>query len=134
MKRSSRDTHKLTKKQALVLDALAGARQPLGAYALLDRLRDQGFKAPLQVYRPLDQLAEKGLVHRLESLNAWTVCCAETHQGTPIFSICNDCGMVTEHLDEQLSSTIEALPVMSGFVPDRSIVEIYGLCNECGNR
>ena len=134
MNKHAKDTSKLTKNQSLVLDALSGARQPLGAYALLDRLRDEGFKAPLQVYRPLDQLAALGLVHRLESLNAWTVCCAESHQGTPIFAICNDCGMVTEHLDEQLSSTIEALPEISGFVPDRSIVEIYGQCGECSSQ
>ena len=134
MNKHAKDTSKLTKNQSLVLEALSGARQPLGAYALLDRLRNEGFKAPLQVYRPLDQLAAIGLVHRLESLNAWTVCCAESHQGTPIFAICNDCGMVTEHLDEQLSSTIEALPEMSGFVPDRSIVEIYGQCGECSDQ
>ena len=39
----------LTRNQSLVLDALAAADQPLGAYALLDALRDHGFKAPLQV-------------------------------------------------------------------------------------
>ena len=54
---------KLTKNQSLVFEAMLQAGQPMGAYALLDQLRDHGFKAPLQIYRALDQLAELGFVH-----------------------------------------------------------------------
>lgn len=121
----------LTKNQALVLGALSAASQPLGAYALLEQLRDQGFKAPLQVYRALDQLIELKLVHRLESLNAWTVCCGDHHRDTPVFAICDDCGSVTEHFDKELSSGITSLSQRSGFVPDRSIIEIHGQCDKC---
>ena len=121
----------LTKNQSSVLDALTNAHQPLGAYALLDLLREKGFKAPLQIYRPLERLVDLGLVHRLESLNAWTVCCTNKHEGTPIFAICDDCGSVTEHLDEKITTNIIALPGNEGFVPNRSIVEIYGQCNDC---
>lgn len=121
----------LTKNQALVLGALSAASQPLGAYSLLEQLRDQGFKAPLQVYRALDQLIELKLVHRLESLNAWTVCCGDHHRDTPVFAICDDCGSVTEHFDKELSSGITSLSQRSGFVPDRSIIEIHGQCDKC---
>ena len=121
----------LTKNQSLVLDALTNSHQALGAYALLDLLREKGFKPPLQIYRPLEQLVDLGLVHRLESLNAWTVCCTNKHEGTPIFAICDDCGLVTEHLDEKISDDIIALPGNRGFVPSRPIVEIYGHCNDC---
>ena len=102
MTRQIRQKPRLTKNQSLVLEALKQAKQPLGAYPLLDELRDHGFKAPLQVYRTLGQLADLGLVHRLESLNAWTACCENKHEGTPIFAICNDCGTVVEHLDLSL--------------------------------
>ena len=44
---------RLTKNQALVLKVLTNASQPLGAYAILDKLRSHGFKAPLTVYRAL---------------------------------------------------------------------------------
>ena len=122
----------LTKNQLLVMEALAGASQPLGAYALLDELREHGLKAPLQVYRALDQLIELRLVHRLESLNAWTVCCDNHHKETPVFAICNDCGIVTEYFDEQLSNDISQLSERSGFVPERSVIEIHGQCDKCG--
>ena len=39
----------LTKNQSLVMNALSNAHQPLSAYMILDKLRDEGFRAPLQV-------------------------------------------------------------------------------------
>ena len=122
----------LTKNQSLVLEKLADAKHPLGAYSLLNALRDNGFKAPLQVYRALEQLAELGLVHRLESLNAWTVCCKNEHKDPPVFAICDDCGNVTEYFDEQLVQGIASLSQRKGFVAERSIIEIHGLCDACG--
>ncbi|HSM41507.1 MAG TPA: transcriptional repressor, partial [Afifellaceae bacterium] len=58
----------------MVFDTLLAADGPLSAYDILDRLRDKGFRAPLQVYRALDKLLALGLVHRLESLNAFIAC------------------------------------------------------------
>ena len=121
----------LTKNQSLVIDSLKQARQPLGAYSLLDELREKGLKAPLQVYRALEQLERMGLVHRIETLNAWTLCCEEKHECTPIFAICDECGTVTEHLDKTLFDNIVALPVGGGFIPKHTIVEIHGKCVNC---
>ena len=122
----------LTKNQALVLKVLAKASQPLGAYAILDELRTHGFKAPPQVYRALSQLALKGLIHKVESLNAWTLCCGEHHANPPVFEICDDCGNVTEHFDRQLVKSLNSMSERSGFMPDRSIIEIHGRCDDCG--
>ncbi|MFN7126495.1 MAG: transcriptional repressor, partial [Allorhizobium sp.] len=47
-------TPQLTKNQTMVMDALSHSEGPLSAYTILDKLRDQGFRAPLQVYRALD--------------------------------------------------------------------------------
>ena len=122
----------LTKNQALVLNVLTKASQPLGAYAILDELRSYGFKAPLTVYRALEQLAGEGLVHKLESLNSWTICCGEHHANPPVFEICNDCGNVTEHFDEELLKNLNSMSERSGFMPDRSIIEIHGRRDDCG--
>ena len=132
MKEKVKSSKNLSKNQLLVMDSLKQARQPLGAYSLLDKLREKGLKAPLQVYRTLDQLEKIGLVHRIETLNAWTLCCEEKHECTPIFAICDDCGTVTEHLDKTLFDNIVALPVSGGFMPDRTVVEIHGKCENCG--
>ena len=133
MKRKNADVKaKLTKNQALVLNVLSNASQPLGAYAILDKLRSHGFKAPLTVYRALEQLAGQGLVHKIESLNSWTSCCGEHQANPPVFEICNDCGNVTEHFDEELLKNLNSMSERSGFMPDRSVIEIHGRCDDCG--
>ncbi len=133
MKRKNEDVKtKLTKNQALVLKVLSNASQPLGAYAILDKLRRHGFKAPLTVYRALEQLAGQGLVHKIESLNSWTTCCGEHQANPPVFEICNDCGNVTEQFDRELIKNLNSMSQRSGFIPDRSIIEIHGRCDDCG--
>ncbi|GAF76572.1 unnamed protein product, partial [marine sediment metagenome] len=66
---------KLTRNQDVVIKALAAIGQPLSAYRILDLdcVRDAGLKAPLTIYRALDKLVALGLVHRIESLNAFVV-------------------------------------------------------------
>ena len=122
---------KFTKNQALVFNALNKAGKPVGAYDLLDELREHGIKAPLQIYRALDRLIELRVAHRLESLNAWTTCCDADHASAAVFVICDDCGNVEEHIDSSLSSSMENIAKQSGFVPKRPVFEIHGRCGEC---
>ena len=121
----------LTKNQTLILNSLKQARQPLGAYTLLENLQSKGIKAPLQVYRALAQLADKGLVHKIESLNSWTLCCVTKHVESPIFAICKDCGEVREHLDEKIFKRLSNIQINDGFRPDHAVLEIYGKCSNC---
>ena len=73
MKNVNENFNGLTKNQTLVLGCFKQALRPLGAYTLLESLQKKGIKAPLQVYRTLNQLADKGMIHKIESLNAWTL-------------------------------------------------------------
>ena len=122
---------KLSKNQALVYEALGQAGKPVRAYDLLDQLKAHGLKAPLQIYRALESLIELKVVHRLESLNAWTTCCDANHDSAPIFVICDDCGDVQEHIDTDLNRSIEKISKKSGFTAERPIVEIHGRCGDC---
>lgn len=123
----------LTKNQSLVMGALTRSEGPLSAYTILDQLRDEGFRAPLQVYRALDKLVEFGLVHRLESLNAFVAC---RHPGcdgheTIAFMICKTCGQVNEITDEPLARRLKQLATEAGFGLRKSTVELRGVCGEC---
>ena len=122
---------KLSKNQALVYKALSQASQPVGAYDLLNQLKVHGLKAPLQIYRALDSLIELKVVHRLESLNAWTTCCDANHDAAPIFVICDDCGDVKEHIDTNLNQNIKNISTKNGFTAERPIIEIHGRCGDC---
>ncbi len=125
----------LTKNQGLVFDVLRRSEQPVSAYTILDKLRDHGFRAPLQVYRALDKLLEFGLVHRLESLNAFVACAhpAESccRHGMVAFTICNSCGHVDEFHDHEVDHRLEAFTKARRFKPEKTTIEIRGLCAAC---
>lgn len=123
----------LTRNQQLVLDKLENAPGPLSAYALLDELREQGFRAPLQVYRALDRLMKAGLVHRLESLNSFVACTdSHTHaDGMTAFAICKKCGSVAEFADHVVGERLESWMDESGFRPEKAVIEFRGLCRDC---
>ena len=122
----------LTKNQSLVMNALSEADGPLSAYAILDELRDHGFRAPPQVYRALDKLVEFGLVHRLESLNAFVACRdpgCETLEKT--FMICERCGQVSEIADRKLTDHLTELAYAAQFALKKTTIELRGICRAC---
>lgn len=127
----------LTKNQTLVLDVLSKSEGPLSAYTILDKLRDNGFRAPLQVYRALEKLLEFGLVHRLESMNSFVACAHREHtccsHGTVAFAICEACGNVQEFHDHVIDDQLKAWTTAKGFKPSKTTIEIRGLCAACNS-
>ncbi|MEP3524984.1 MAG: Fur family transcriptional regulator [Hyphomicrobiales bacterium] len=123
----------LTKNQSLVMGALAKSEEPLSAYTILDQLRDRGFRAPLQVYRALDKLVEFGMVHRLESLNAFVACSHPDCDGqeTLAFMICDTCGQVDEITDRPLTKRLAHLASETHFTLLKTTIELRGLCKTC---
>lgn len=134
-------TPALTKNQSLVFDVLTRADAPVSAYTILDRLRDHGFRAPLQVYRALDKLTEFGMIHRLESLNAFVACAHRNSEccgggsghghGTVAFAICDSCGNVSEFHDDKVDYRLGDWAKAKGFKPAKTTIEIRGLCHGC---
>ena len=122
---------KLTRNQQLVLDRLAASSAALTAYDLLDRLRAEGLRAPVQVYRALEALSQRGLVHRIESLNAFVACCGHEHEATAGFTICDDCGEVTEFAFPASEQGLKSLAGAKGFETRRMTVELHGRCATC---
>lgn len=123
----------LTKNQLSVLEKLEAASAPLSAYTLLDQLRERGFRAPLQVYRALDALVKGGLVHRLESLNAF-VACAEPHDHShsmTAFAICDVCGQVAEFSDHDVGHRLDEWVRSTGFAAKKAVIEFRGTCAKC---
>ena len=123
----------LTRNQELVLSALTASTGPLSAYDILDKLRGDGLRAPLQVYRALEKLVDRGLAHRLESLNAF-VACADMHchrKGLIAFAICEGCGKVDEFADAVIEERLGAWARNDGFKVERTTMEIRGRCAQC---
>lgn len=125
---------KLSKNERLVLGALRRAKQPVGAYELLNRLRSRGISAPPTVYRALQGLTEGGYAHRLESLNAFVPCRGTHDQAIAAFAICEDCGSATEFSGKRLSKHLASHARELGFGLDRVSLELRGCCSICNDR
>lgn len=125
----------LTKNQSLVFGALSKSNAPLTAYTILDQLRDNGFRAPLQVYRALEKLVEFGIVHRLESLNAFVACSHPDCGNSKViaFTICETCSNVSEISDNSLAGQLQSIANNAQFTLTKSTVELQGTCNRCQN-
>jgi Fur family zinc uptake transcriptional regulator len=130
----------LTELRRQVLRLVLAAPQPVGAYALLDQLRAaRPGAAPPTVYRALDFLQEQGLVHRVERLNAFVPCagpephahCGHGHDHPHQFLICSGCGATAEICDDAVSHAVAHAAQAAGFVPQRSTVEVEGICATC---
>lgn len=104
----------------------------LKAYDLLDKLSTEHAAArPPTVYRALEFLIDQGLVHRIESLNAYVACACPEHAHGFQLLICRQCGYVEElHLDE-ISEQLAVLAQHQGFNVERQTIELQGLCQEC---
>jgi Fur family zinc uptake transcriptional regulator len=123
---------KLTPLRRRVLEILLGNDTPVGAYAILDTLRQEGHgSGPPTVYRALEFLMHNGLAHRLASLNAFTPCSQPHFDHGPQFLICNQCRRVSEIGSATLSRSIRKQAGQQGFLADTEIVEVSGLCADC---
>ncbi len=140
----------LTELRRQVLRLVLEADQPVGAYALLDRLKEsRAGAAPPTVYRALDFLLEQGLIHKVERLNAYVGCVeAPGHDqargghghgsagggghGHPHqFLICGRCGATAEISDAAVVAALAAAAAREGFALHRATVEAEGLCARC---
>ena len=123
---------KLTALRRRVLELIWDSHQPTGAYAILDLLRAEDRKAaPPTVYRALEFLHAHGLVHRIESLNAYIGCVQPDHPHAGQFLICQSCGATAELRDEDIIDAVSRGANRLGFQALRQTVEVTGLCPDC---
>lgn len=116
-----------------VLKTLLTSHRPLGAYEIIDALTEHVARpAPITVYRALDFLMENGLVHRIESRNAFLACAHDHDAGAMVaFLICEKCSSVGEVPASRVAHGLNEAARGIGFAPKLSVVEITGLCAHC---
>jgi Fur family zinc uptake transcriptional regulator len=123
---------RLTPGRRRTLAILLESDRPLGAYEILERLADDGFKAqPPVAYRALDFLMEHGLVHKVRRLNAFTACAHPDAAHSAAFLICRLCGGVAETCADPKKGELGRAARELGFAIERTIVEAEGVCASC---
>lgn len=117
------------------LEILLQEHRALGAYEVLDRLRDAGFGSqPPVAYRALDFLVANGFAHKIERLNAFIAC---AHPGTthsPAFMICRVCDSVAEASATPTRGVLGQAARDAGFRIERTVVEAEGVCPACAEK
>jgi Fur family zinc uptake transcriptional regulator len=139
----------LTALRREVLRLVLEAEAPVGAYALLDRLKaSRAGAAPPTVYRALDFLVEQGLIHKVERLNAFLGCVDAGQDGGHAhaadaegghhghdhphqFLICRRCGTTAEISDPAIMAALASASADAGFTLHRATVEAEGVCAGC---
>ncbi len=126
---------RFTKLRQQVFEEIAATHASIGAYEILARLADKGTRvAPISIYRAIDALIDAGVIHRLESKNAFFACRRTDHTikgRRPLFLSCEKCGAVGEvdgqHIFDQIGEAARA----AKFTPRVKFVEVSGLCPRC---
>ena len=128
-----RDTgRQFTPVRRRVLEILLTDHRALGAYEILDILRDEGLGSqPPVAYRALEFLVENGFVHKVEKLNAFVACGRSGEEHSPAFLICRGCNAIAETEAEPTQGAIGRSAKAAGFQIERIVVEIEGLCPDC---
>lgn len=126
---------RLTALRRRVLSLVWDSHRPVGAYDVLEALSEDGRRAaPPTVYRALEFLMEAGLVHRLDSLNAYIGCAdpLEPHAGQ--FLICRECRAVVEIDAAEIKDMVGREARAKDFSPEQVMLEVQGLCAACRSR
>lgn len=127
-----REGAKLTPVRRRVLELVWDSHEPLGAYDLLEGLVEDGHRpAPPTVYRALEFLLGHGLVHRIDSLNAFVGCPHPDGSHRTLFLICRQCRRAQELPADAVTKTVEGEAAGHGFVPEKMTMEVVGLCRAC---
>ncbi len=115
-----------------VLEILLHKNTAIGAYEILDLLREAGFKnQPPVAYRALDFLVQNGFAHKIEQLNSFIGC---THPGkdhSPAFMICRNCDSVSEEEALTRNFSVSQIASKAGFTVEKAVIEARGLCHSC---
>lgn len=123
---------RLTPVRRRVLELLWESHAPVGAYDLLDRLKEEGFGAqPPVIYRALDFLMGQGFAHKLQRLNAYVGCAHPDERCAAYFLICKDCGRAAELHDPGIQTALGRAAEAEGFTLGDAVVEVEGRCSAC---
>jgi Fur family zinc uptake transcriptional regulator len=123
---------RLTPIRGRILELVWESHRPAGAYALLDGLKPaHPSAAPPTVYRALEFLLKQGLVHRIQSLNAFVGCADPEHAHRGLFLICDACGDAVEIEDSAIDRAVAQSATQLGFALKSRTIEATGLCRQC---
>ena len=118
-----------------IVGIFAQAAQPLGAYAIIQKLSEAQKRpvAPPTVYRTLDFLVENGFVVKIESRQTFVACGhpPHAHNGHGLLFSCARCGRASEVESGAVEREVKLIAERLAFMVERKVLEIEGVCGAC---
>ena len=115
-----------------VLEILLEGHRAIGAYEILDILREEGLGSqPPVAYRALDFLVKYGFAHKIERLNAFIACSHPGDAHAAAFLICRSCDAVAETVTAPAGGRLGKAAEETGFTIERTVLEAEGVCPNC---
>ncbi|HHO59450.1 MAG TPA: transcriptional repressor [Thiotrichales bacterium] len=125
-------SQRFTALRKRVLTLICQAKQPPGAYQLLESLKADGRSAaPPTIYRALDFLMAQGLIHRLASNNTYLACAHPQQNHEAVFLVCHQCGATQEVHTDGITRSVRKKAANYDFTVEHTSVEVSGLCRRC---
>lgn len=121
---------KLTPQRAYIYQLLSESKRALKAYDIIELMSEPGKNVkPPVVYRILDLFQEKGMIHKLQGINAFTLCTHAMEKAHPcVQAICETCLKVEETCANNQEINIRK---PKGFASRYTVLEVYGTCANC---
>jgi Fur family zinc uptake transcriptional regulator len=124
----------LTPIRSQVLELIGASHKAVKAYDLLDDIKPlQPAAKPATIYRALDFLLEQGLIHRIESMNAFIGCGNSGQNHDQLMLICEHCHEVEERSAASVMEALSAEISRAGFKVYSKTIEIHGVCAKCAD-
>ena len=131
----AREGLRFTPVRRKALEVLLRGHRALGAYEVLDMLREAGFGSqPPVAYRALEFLVANGFAHKVERLNAFIACAHPGAAHVPAFLICRLCEAVAEARSAPVRGALGDTARAAGFRIECTVVEAEGVCPACANK
>lgn len=116
-----------------VLALVWSSHEAVKAYDLIEKLSRQSSEQikPPTIYRALEFLLAQGLIHRVESLNAYVGCPHPEHPHVGMLLICSVCGVVAELDSPTITEALTTNAQNMNFTIHHQMVEVTGTCAGC---
>ncbi|MDP3010740.1 MAG: transcriptional repressor [Methylococcales bacterium] len=122
----------LTPIRYQVLELIWESHKAVKAYELLDRIKPLQMAAkPPTIYRALEFLSEQGLIHRVESLNAFIGCRCSNAPHEQLLLICKHCQAIEERIAAKVIQALVEECNDAQFIVHSKAIEIHGICSRC---
>ncbi|MCP0913724.1 MULTISPECIES: Fur family transcriptional regulator [Legionella] len=124
---------RLTSMRKEILYILWQAKKPLKAYEILEALLKINPNAkPPTVYRALLFFVTQNMVHKIESIQSYTLCSEpEKNLFSEVLMVCNSCHEVVETYDAMMQALVLNIAAKNDFKLKQHVIELKGVCHKC---